>query len=78
LIARLLGHGVTIAFFAGLHLGVDTLIDWTGQAHKWWAPVVTNFAAACFLISFIVIGGSELAADCWEAVDAAVRRMRKR
>ena len=48
------------------------------DSRAWWAPVVLNIAAVFFVIGFFVIAGGELVADCWEAITAAARRIRKR
>jgi hypothetical protein len=74
---RLLGHAIPIAFFAVLEWGVKKLVEWTGQTHEWWARPVINYAAACFVISFFVLAGTELVTDCWGAITRTVRQIRR-
>jgi hypothetical protein len=77
-IGRLVHHTIHILFYMVLHLLIRLTLKCTGQEHEWWAPVALTGTGVMFLISFFVIGGSELIGDCWDAVKGLRRRLRER
>jgi hypothetical protein len=74
---RLLQHGIHIAFYFVLHWGIKKLAEETGQQDEVWAKVVITGASVMFVISFFVIAGTELIADCWDAIRSMWRRIRE-
>jgi hypothetical protein len=74
---RLFMEAVEIAFVVGLHAFFRWWAHVTHQEQEWLARFLTSTAALFAAISFLVIGGAEVAADCWAAVRSAWRRIRE-
>jgi hypothetical protein len=75
-LGRLGSHALQILFFGLLEAAVKWILHLTGQEHEWWAVAALWGSGAMFLISFLVIGGSELVGDCASALRWMVRRIR--
>jgi hypothetical protein len=73
---RVLMHAIHIGFYLVLHWGLLALAHWAGHEHDPYVNRAIQGSGVMFVVSFFVFGGTELIADCWEAIRTMVRRIR--
>ena len=74
---RLLAEAAEIVFAVGLHAFFQWWAHVTHQEHEWLARFLIGAAALFAALSFGVIGGAEVVANCWAAVRFAWRKIRE-